>query len=155
MGRGEGQELLWGSRTRGDNGQRAPAWLWPHQHPVFTHPTSPYLLSVRQSLSPQARILFWASMCVMALVLSPSMYSTQSPTPTPAWAAFPPGVSYRTQRVRGSWPAWQRDDLSPREPATRSARHRTPKDTPHGASSRFRTACSMVLQQCGVRAAPG
>lgn len=56
-----------------------------------------YLLRVRDSLSPQARILFWASMCVMELVLSPSMYSTQSPTPTPAWAAFPPGVSCRTE----------------------------------------------------------
>lgn len=112
-GRGEGQELPWGSRTRGGNGQRALAWLQPHQHPVFVGPASPYLLSVRQSLSPQARILFWASMCVMALVLSPSMYSTQSPTPTPAWAAFPPGVSCRTERVRGSWPARRRDDLSP------------------------------------------
>lgn len=61
-----------------------------------------YLLRVRQSLSPQARILFWASMCVMELVLSPSMYSSQSPTPTLAWAAFPPGVSCRRDRVRES-----------------------------------------------------
>lgn len=73
----------------------------PEPHVCRSH--NSYLLRVRQSLSPQARILFWASMCVMALVLSPSMYSTQSPTPTPAWAALPPGVSCRTDRVREIW----------------------------------------------------
>lgn len=104
-------------------GQRALALLWPHQDPRFAGPQvcrthESYLLRVRQSLSPQARILFWASMCVMELVLSPSMYSTQSPTPTPAWAAFPPGVSCRTDRVRESQASRaasqeQRDTLIP------------------------------------------
>lgn len=88
----------------------ARRWHWvegPGSAPATPGPQASsahesYLLRVRHSLSPQARILFWASMCVMELVLSPSMYSTQSPTPTPAWAAFPPGVSCRTDRIRKS-----------------------------------------------------
>ena len=71
------------------------------RHIILTEvhvPRAFYLLKVRQSLSPQARILFWASMWVRLLVFSPSMLSTQSPTPTPAWVALPPGVSWKEEK---------------------------------------------------------
>lgn len=58
-----------------------------------------YLLRPRLSCSPQARILFWASMCVRLPAFSPSILSTQSPTATPACAALPPGVSCEERRV--------------------------------------------------------
>lgn len=111
----------------------------PEPHVFGTHDS--YLLRVRQSLSPQARILFWASMCVMALVLSPSMYSTQSPTPTPAWAAFPPGVSCRTDRVRESWNSravmWEQRDIlmragTCRGPGSPSPAQNTTQSRPRG-----------------------
>lgn len=64
----------------------------------YPHPSSLshqhlYLLRPRLRRSPQARILFWASMCVRPPAFSPSMFRTQSPTATPACAALPPGVS--------------------------------------------------------------
>lgn len=67
-------------------GLRAP-------HPLGS-PVATDLLRPRLRRSPQARILFWASMCVRPPAFSPSMFSTQSPTATPACAALPPGVSY-------------------------------------------------------------
>jgi len=117
----------------------ARRWHWaegPGSAPAAPGPHESYLLRVRQSLSPQARILFWASMCVMALVLSPSMYSTQSPTPTPAWAAFPPGVSCGTDCVRErragraegrSRPAEGRGLAGPGSLTQGPAWHRTPR----------------------------
>lgn len=70
--------------TAGGSGQRLPS------PPILS---ALYLLRPRLRRSPQARILFWASMCVRFPALSPSMLSTQSPTATPACAALPPGVS--------------------------------------------------------------
>lgn len=52
--------------------------------PLPTSRPQQYLLRPRLRRSPQARILFWASMCVRLPVFSPSMLSTQSPTATPA-----------------------------------------------------------------------
>ena len=53
-----------------------------------------YLLRLRERESVAALIFFCASTWVMSSALALSMDTTQSPTPTPAWAAFPPGVSW-------------------------------------------------------------
>lgn len=69
-------------------------WARPKGAPTHQAGQSPtHLLRPRLRCSPQARILFWASMCVRPPAFSPSMLSTQSPTATPACAALPPGVS--------------------------------------------------------------
>lgn len=89
------QAGLWRRRERGDGRwarPEMPSPLHPVSPPTF-HPPPPYLLRPRLRRSPQARILFWASMCVRFPAFSPSMLSTQSPTATPACAALPPGVS--------------------------------------------------------------
>ena len=83
----------WKRTGRGDTGPRLRV---PHQ-PGGPEPT--YLLRPRLRRSPQARILFWASMCVRPPAFSPSILSTQSPTATPACAALPPGVSCGDGRV--------------------------------------------------------
>lgn len=80
LGSGEREKAV----TAGGSGQRLPS------PPILS---ALYLLRPRLRRSPQARILFWASMCVRFPAFSPSMLSTQSPTATPACAALPPGVS--------------------------------------------------------------
>lgn len=59
----------------------------------FTHCQTTYLLRLRVRESVAALILFCASTWVISSALVSLMETTQSPTPTPAWAAFPPGVS--------------------------------------------------------------
>lgn len=53
-----------------------------------------YFVRVRVRLSSAALMVFCASTWVMSSALVSLMDTTQSPTPTPAWAAFPPGVSW-------------------------------------------------------------
>ena len=60
-----------------------------------------YLLRVRVSESVAALIWFCASTWVMSSALVAPMDTTQSPTPTPAWAALPPGVSWREREREG------------------------------------------------------
>lgn len=88
--------LLWFALNRLGSGEEEKAVMAVGQTRDCLHPfilLAPYLLSPRLRRSPQARILFWASMCVRLPAFSPSMLSTQSPTATPACAALPPGVS--------------------------------------------------------------
>lgn len=75
----------------GEEGRNEPAR--PKGAPPADGSQPAYLLRPRLRRSPQARILFCASMCVRLPAFSPSMLSTQSPTATPACAALPPGVS--------------------------------------------------------------
>lgn len=75
------------------------------------HRQMTYLLRVRVRVSVAALIVFCASTWVMSSALVSLMDTTQSPTPTPAWAAFPPGVSWTKENtggrkqteVRGAW----------------------------------------------------
>lgn len=83
--------------TAGEPDQRCPH-PFILAHPPLLTPPPQYLLRPRLRRSPQARILFWASMCVRFPAFSPSMLSTQSPTATPACAALPPGVSWGEER---------------------------------------------------------
>lgn len=53
-----------------------------------------YFVRVRVRLSSAALMVFCASTWVISSALASLMDTTQSPTPTPAWAAFPPGVSW-------------------------------------------------------------
>ncbi len=57
-----------------------------------------YLLKVRARESVAALILFCASTWVISSALASEMDTNQSPTPTPAWAALPPGLSWNNHR---------------------------------------------------------
>lgn len=58
-----------------------------------------YLLRVRARVSVAALILFCASTWVISSAFVSLMDTTQSPTPTPAWAALPPGVSWTEENT--------------------------------------------------------